>query len=351
MTRIILFALFVLLASVPARAAPDYASLNAEAVRTHVLPRYESLAAATARLDVAATAFCGGSRTDITGLRESWRGAMAAWQGVQHLRFGPAEWFNRVTRFAFWPDPRNVTARQLADLFEKRDPKVLAPEGFVTGSVAVQGLSALERVLFDDAEAAKFASDPYRCDWVRAVTANVAGMSRSMLADWNSAPHDFAREFIAANGGVAGYRNAGEATLDLFKSLHTAVELVADHKLARPLGDSAKAARPRLAESWRSETSLANVTANLAAARDLFERLRPGVADAALAKEIVARFDAASAAASEIRGPLEAAVADPARRPAVERLRREALALKRILAERLTVALDLALGFNALDGD
>ena len=147
-------------------------------------------------------------------------------------------------------------------------------------------------------------------------------------------------------------KSPDEATLDLFKSLHTAVELVADHKLARPLGESAKAARPRLAESWRSETSLANVSANLRAARDLFDRLRPGVSDAALVNEIIARFDAAAAAADAA-----ARIARNGRRrsrPAArrcERLRREALALKRLIAERLTVALDLALGFNALDGD
>lgn len=142
-----------------------------------------------------------------------------------------------------------------------------------------------------------------------------------------------------------------DAALDLFKSLHMAVELVADHKLARPLGDSAKAARPRLAESPRSEASLANIRANLAAARDLFDRLRPGVTDAAVVREIEARFDAAIAAAGAINGSLEEAVGEPAKRPAVERLRREATALKRLLAEKLSVALDLPLGFNALDGD
>ena len=351
MTRVAALIFILLTTPAAAWAAPDYARLNADAVRTHVVPRYEALAAATGRLDEAARTFCDGNRTDAAALREAWRGAMAAWEDVQHVRFGPAEWFNRVSRFAFWPDPRNVTARQLAELFEKRDPGALAPKGFVTGSVAVQGLTALERALFDPAEAGKLASEPYRCDWLRAAAANLATMAGEILADWTAAPHQFARGFVEANGGEAGYKSPDEATLDLFKSLHTAVELVADHKLARPLGELAKAARPRLAESWRSETSLANVSANLRAARDLFERLRPGVSDAALVSEIIARFDAAAAAADAVRGPLETAVADPARRAAVERLRREALALKRLIAERLTVALDLALGFNALDGD
>lgn len=340
-----------LLVPAGAVAAPDYASLNTDAGRSHVLPRYQALATATAQLEETARGFCAGDRRDVRLVRQSWQQAMAAWQGVQHLRFGPAEWFNRVARFAFWPDPRNVAARQLAELFEKRDPNAVVPDGFVTGSVAVQGLTALERVLFDAGQAGKFASEPYRCEWLSAVAHNLATMARDILADWSGPPNQYGQAFTAAQGGQGGYRAASEATLDLFKSLYAAVELVADHKLARPLGDSVKGARPRLAESWRSETSLANVKANLAAAHDLFERLRSGVADRALAAEISGRFEAAGTAAAAIREPLEVAVADPVRRPVVERLRRETLVLKRLLADKLTVALDLPLGFNALDGD
>jgi predicted lipoprotein len=181
-----------------------------------------------------------------------------------------------------------------------------------------------------------------------AVAGNLAAMAGDILSDWTAAPNEFGQHFAAGTG--TAYRSPSEATLDIFKALYTAVELIADHKLARPLGGSGKPARPQLAESWRSGTSLANVNANLAAARDLFERLRPGVADASLVSEMATRFAAAREAAAAIDS-LEEAIADPARRPAVERLRREVTALKTIMAERLTAALGLPLGFNALDGD
>lgn len=330
-------------------AAPDYAALNADAVNRHILPRYEALAAATGRLETAAREFCGGSK-ELAPLQRQWRETMAAWQAVQHLRFGPAEWFNRAARFSFWPDPRNVTTRQLAELFQKRDPKPLAAENLVTASVAIQGLSAVERVLFDEQEARKLSAEPYRCDWLVAVAANLAAMGQDIRADWTAPPQDYAKAFVAANGGVA-YRTPSEATLDLFKSLYAAVEIVADHKLARPLGESAKNARPRLAESWRSGASLDNIAANLAAARALWDVLSKGVSDVAVADEIARRFDAAGTALAAVSGPLEEAVGDSARRASVEQLRRNLLALKRLLAERVTVALDLPLGFNALDGD
>ena len=333
--------LLLLLVAAPAAAA-DYAALNARAVKLHIQPAYAALAAATAKLDAAAQASC----SDVPALRAAWREAMAAWQGAQHIRFGPIALFERHARFEFWPDPRNTAGRQLAQLFEKRAAEAITPRSFAVGSVAVQGLGALERALFEEESAKKLASDSYRCDWLRAAAGNVATMARETDAEWR----DYGARFgSAAPGGV--YAGPREAAADLFKSLHAAIELVADHKLARPLGDKPGKARPLLAESWRSGASLDNIEANLAAGLSLYEALAPGVADAALDAELRNRFETTQAAAKAVKGKLEAAVADRKQRETIERLQREAAQLKAALASRLSAALDLPLGFNALDGD
>ena len=49
--------------------------------------------------------------------------------------------------------------------------------------------------------------------------------------------------------------------------------------------------------------------------------------------------------------PLDKAVEDPAARPKVETLVTELKALRQLVAQELAPALDLAVGFNALDGD
>ena len=221
-------ALGLTLLALPAMAV-DYESVNAAAAQRHIVPAYEKLSTATAVLARQAASSC----TDIGPLQRDWRSAMAAWQGAQHLRFGPVEWFNRLQRFTFWPDPRNTTARQLSNLFQKQR----MPEDMVMSSIAVQGLSAMERVLFEPKEAAKLATEPFRCTWLKTVTANLAGMADDILKDWRDPPRRFAVQFGAAKGPDVIYASAQEGTLDLFKSLHTAVELAADHKLARPLGD------------------------------------------------------------------------------------------------------------------
>ncbi len=339
--------LALLLAFIAPAQAVDAPAIDAAAVEKHILPAYARLTVATAALQAAADASC----TDAARLQAAWREAMKAWQGAQHLRFGPSEWFDRRARFLFWPDARNVASRQLAEVFAKREAEALTSDRFVRGSIAIQGLGALERVLFDEAEFKKLLGDAYRCSWLRAVGANLAAMAKGIEADWRGPPMDFGRQFATAKGLHVNYASPSDALLELFKSLHTAIELVADHKLARPLGSSAGDAKPRLAESWRSGASLDNIRANLAAAETLYAVMSPGVADAKLDAEIKTRLAALRGTAAAIRQPLETAVAAAPARTAVERLRRDAGQLKTVLAERLTEALGLPLGFNALDGD
>jgi predicted lipoprotein len=328
--------LLLLLLVHPATAAPDYRALNEAVVQRHILPRYAALVQATEALDHTAER-C----TDTAGLREKWRGAVLAWEGAQHLRFGPALLFSRNQRFQFWPDPRNATQRQLADLFQKG----VLPN-FITGSIAVQGLSALERELFDPAAAAKL-GEPFRCQWLRAVTANLAGMAREIVSDWGRG-RDYARQFVAAQGPDVSYADSSEATLDLFKSLYSTVEQVSDQKLARPLGKNAREARPTAAEWPRSGASGAAIAANLLAAKDMGALFAPYL-PAALATDLDNRLADLVRQAEHL--DVEKSVADTAKRPATEKLRAAAFETKTLLAEKVTVALGIPLGFNALDGD
>ena len=329
------------LAAAPAQALTDaqYASLNEAAFEQHVRPRYESLAEATAALDAGAKTFCQSpAHEKLSDLQSRYHAAADAWQDVQHIRFGPVELFFRSQRIAFWPDQRNSIGKQMAEILAQRKSALLAPEKFGRGSVAVQGLPALERLLFG-ADAAKLPAPGedarYRCDYLIAIAANLSGIAREVRDEWQKQP---------ANGK--------DTSLDLFKSLYTAVELVADHKLARPLGASAAEARPRLAESWRSNRSLDNIRHNLEAARHLYSTaFAPVITDQALNADIGRAFERTIAAATAVKMPLEEAVQDRTARAALETLGAEVIALKQLLMQRLPAALDLPLGFNALDGD
>lgn len=356
-----LLALPVLLLARPARAVPDEAgfrALNLAAVDQVLLPAYRRFAQAsanlTARLD--ALAARPADATALIQARQGFAEVMIAWQAIQHLRFGPAELFSRHPRIQFWPDPRNAIGRDLAQAIADRDASLLEVRANALGHVTTQGLPALERLLYGEAAvtalAAGDAGAAYRAALIRAIGGNLAAIGRDMLAGWSSADPPFARVLTTPSSPYAGPK---EATLELFKALHAAVEVVADRKLTRALGASPQAARMQLLESWRSELSGANIQANLEAARSLYTTaFAPVLAaggEAELAALLVRAFDQLSATAAALPLPIETAISDPARREPVQRLQQQAAALKALLAQRLPPALDIPLGFNALDGD
>ena len=341
---------------------PAYWRLNESFVERHVLPRYARLADASGALDAAARRFCEWAAS-IEEVRAAFHAAADAWHDAEHLRFGPIESRLRAERLAFWPDPRNATGRQLAELLAGRDPATLTPEGFLRASAAVQGLPAVERLLFDQgAEAAfrKGGDDAVRrCQVFLAITRNAAAIAGEVQQEWTTGDAAYARRFTAPGPGNVVYPPS-DATVDVLKSLYGSLERVASLKLAKPLGASLARARPTLAEEWRSGRALRDVRLNLAAARALYLGEGEGglsefVREVAGAPELDARlrrgFDAALGAADRITGPLETAMKTPRTRPTVERLLKEVRALRHAVAEHLTTALGVPLGFNALDGD
>jgi predicted lipoprotein len=352
--RRLLTVLLLLVPFAAGAADPDYRALTAAAVNNHILPRYKALAEATTQFESAARGYCAGDRRNMMQIRQAWLTMMVAWEGVQHVRFGPIDLFNRQQRFAFWPDPRNVAGRQMADVLNARDPAVLTPDRLVTGSVAVQGLNAAERILWgDDATKIMGTGDDaqFRCTYLMAIAANLNTIARETSVDWSDPPRNFSQLLISSNGNGLMYVSPQDAAIDIFKSLYTAIELVSDHKLARPLAQDWRSSKPRLAEFWRSNSSAVAIVANLDAARDLYRILSASVTDRGLDTELKRRLDGVTSLGRALGGPLENVVGDKTRRPTAERLRADLVAIKALLAEKLTLNLGIPLGFNALDGD
>ena len=353
-----------ILAASPAAGLDEtaYAAANAGAVSEHIRPAYASLAEATATLNGVSSAVCAASTPDrLPALRAAYNRAMDAFMGVQHLRFGPGELLLRNQRFHYWPDRRNTTARQLGALIKARDLSALQRERIARSSVAVQGLSAMERLLFGGAEEALFANTDearYRCSLVAAIARNLDDIAGELVRGWDAGPSGFSDRFLNPSADDPYFRNHGEASLDLLKSLHGGLQLIAEVKLQRPLGRSAErggaAVKPRLAESWRSRRSLRNVRLNLHALRALYRTVFAPAMETAepdLDREIRAAFDAVLAQADANGSSIQAVLEAEDGLDKLLRLRRDVSALTTLVTGRLAPALGLQVGFNALDGD
>ena len=337
-------------------APAEYARVNAALAETHALPRYEQLATATDAFAVASETFCAEEGDADRGrLRAGFHGTMDARMGVQHLRFGPVDSRMRGFRFYFWPQARNKVSEAVAELVAADEDDSALAARIGRTNVAVQGLLAAEVLVYDDRY---LGDDAKGCGLLVAVAANMRTMAAGILAEWRDGEDSFAHLMTTPGPDSTHFEDHAAGTLAFFQGLYDSLQLIYDINLKPVIGDSAKTARPVLAESRRSGRSQRNIVVTLEALQALY--LGEGstglgelaaAADPRLDRLMRKAFRLTLATAQSIEGPVEQAAADSARRPPVTKLAKQVQALKQIVRDRLAPALGLAVGFNALDGD
>lgn len=360
MTRVLALMVAALLA-VPASAATDadLAAVVARSVERSILPAYDALAADAEAMAEALQAYCDAPSPDgRAGLAPAFAALVEGWAAADFFRFGPMASDGRYERFAFWPDPHGTGARQLRRFLAADDEELLAPGAIAGQSAAVQGLPALESLLFsgDDALAAAEAPkvpDTYRCALAAAVAGNVAQIAHEAREGW-AGPEGW--QALIENPGPENpiYRTEKEAVTEMLKALLLGLEQTRDHRLAAALGETPDKANARRAPYEMSGNALPYLRASAGALEDFaatadLASLLP--ADAAWMAD-AARFEFANLRRALDGGDdLAAALADPRGR---EKLAYAAIVLKSlrdIFQLQLAPAAGLSPGFNALDGD
>lgn len=351
-----LLAAAAMLAPLPALAAPP-ADLGLRLADGYVRPAMARLAQHANELEQALSGWCGkgGGKDGAQAVRQAFADTALAWSGVGFLRFGPLVQGNRYERLVFWPDTRGVMQRQVRALLAQADPAALAPAALASRSVAMQGLPALEYVLYDepgliDAPAGK--ESAYACGYAVAVAGNIAGVSAELQQAW-SPQGEFGRQFTAPSADNDLYRSQQEVAAEAVKALSTGLQFARDIKLMPVLGDSPQAARPKRAAFWRSDLSLPMLAASLRGMRAFYDAggYRYAKDEGWIDQAVRGELDRAVAAIEAVHVPLQQAVTDAA---SWQRLALAGLILKNakdIVDQHFAPALGVTIGFNALDGD
>ncbi len=193
---------------------------------------------------------------------------MLAWSKVELVRFGPARDQNRYERLFFWPDPRGRGLQQIQEIIAAEDPIATNVDTLRDKSVAVQGLFALEFVLYGSGSEALVApADParsFRCRFGAAIAGAIAKTAAEILADWTR-PDGYAALMNGAGPDNPVYRSHGEAVQELIKAAREQLQLSRDLKLAHAIEDGPGKAQPKRAPFWRSDLTIASIRANIAA--------------------------------------------------------------------------------------
>lgn len=310
-------------------------------LETVILPGVSRFADATAALETQAKADC---RADSDDLRGAWHTAMDAWFGIQNIRFGPLEARAQRQAIAYWPDSSGHRPRALFRILSGQDPILQTPERYADESVTVRGLYALEAMLFDP-EYNGYGLEDAGCQLVRAAAADLASVAANVNQQWRQ---EFA-EVMRTAGAPENTRflDETEARQAVFTALVTSLQFDVVERLGLPLGSFDKP-RPLRAEGRISGRSQRNLALSLAGHQRLAAALTPAEAPSITVQE---EFERALWMVSKLDDPIFAGVEDPMRRIRIESLQTMFSVLRAEINTRLSAALGVTMGLNALDGD
>lgn len=317
-----------------------------------LLPAHQAWADANAQLEQDAQAFCRAEQ-HLEQTRAGYLRAHRAWAALQPLLVGPLSENNLAWQVQFWPDKKNLVARQVENLL-KAQPN-LTQEALDKGSVVVQGLTAYEYVLFDPhIDLADSDARQRYCPLLTAIGTHQRQLGETVLAEWTRDDGMRARLTRFPN---ERYAEPQEAVSDLLRTQVTAIDGL-KKKLGAPLGRQSKGiAQPYQAEGWRSGNSLDNLAATLESAERLWNGAQQDgvrsllVDQAELAGRIDTAFGDARQRAAAFDEPLGALLGNPEGMAALNAFYDSINRLHRLLEGDLARALGVQIGFNAHDGD
>ncbi|NRA22770.1 MAG: imelysin family protein [Oceanospirillaceae bacterium] len=327
------------------------------AITEHIVPRYRQLAVQSATLSSHIDTFCSDqSAANLAEAQQQFKQALQAWQGIQHIQFGPVTLLMRNFSLQYWPDKKNLGGRQLNTLLKQAlagdTEQDYNQEFFARASVAVKGYPAIERMLFDQQLTSQLASNPSYCPLLQAISHHVGQNTQAIVNEWQqelSHYQNYTEDSL--------YISAQEAATDILKALIEPIEAISDGKIARPLGISLSKMRWRKSESWRSGQSIANLRANLETLHHLYSGISTDSlyallvesGESATAKQIEREFLAVMAAIATVTEPKNMQY-QPAEFEQLLQIQVQLKQLSNLLLASMK-PLQISLGFNRRDGD
>jgi uncharacterized protein len=323
----------------------------------YIRPGYAAFEGAALELGTAMSALCSApSETNLETARTAFRTTVDRWGRMEWLRLGPVMSENRLERILFFPDRKGTGRKQVQAAIASQSDTVTSAESLAGQSVAMQGLGAIEFLLFGSGSDALSGSKvAHRCAFAHAAADSLVNLSEEIIAGWRD-----------DTGLVAFFRKPGpdnplfrtdqEALNLLLGQMIHGLEAIRDIRLRAFLNkDDPARDRPKSALFWRAGMTLPSIEANLEGLQALFNEsgieiiskdMAPRLADG-----IRFEFRQAIRTAQSLDAPVSKLLADPRTRDKLVYLD---LAIKIIidrLDQEFAQAGGLAVGFSFGDGD
>ena len=345
------------------RGGFDHDGLARQVLERHIRPLYADLVDATEKLRSALEDGC--KRRDAKdgdAIKAGFRRTVLAWSRVEHLHFGPAIEGNRAERVMFWPDRQKIGERQVGQLLAKGDPSALAADELGKKSVAVQGLTALEVVLYGKVGESLLADTPeakYACGYATAIGGNLAAITKDISAAWGEGG-SFTELWLKPGDQNPLYKAANGPTFELLKAYRQGINIPREIKLLPALGLKRTGVGGPFAPKSKppfelSGLSLASIIANTESALDLYDKggfaERLTATEPETAKQIKADLLTVLAGLREVEPSGAAAFNDKVLSDKLASVREPFVSALIAGGEALATEAGMVLGFTDADGD
>lgn len=350
-------------ATAPAAALPirkSHATMVLDAIDKFIVRRAEALTKTTGDLATAVDAVCkaSGDESSRKAATAAFADTVRAWSGLDFVRFGPATREHRLERIFFWPDPRGFAFRQLNGLLAAKKPDLLESGALATQSVAVQGLTALEILLYDEKTPLGTTTDDagkYRCALATAIAANVHAVAGEISSGW-TAPDGFRLKMLTPGSDNPLYKDASETVREVMKALVTGIELCRDRFILPEL-TAVTATPPRRVRLAFESAHLTGeyLHSSLVALKELYDAVGLDAYVPAdkpwMANFLPTSWKSLLDDARKLDKLRASERGSEAHLHALRKMRFDLSGIRQIIVKELAPNADIVMGFNELDGD
>ena len=293
------------------------------------------------------------SKKNLEVVHKNFEVLVLNWSRIEMYRFGPALENNLFEKLFYWPDRRGRAINQVRKVLFRQDQTVLTTETLAQKSVAVQGLLALEFILFGTGSETLVIGNTYRCNYLGSIAGVIAMNASSLLGGWQGEA-GYATEMLNAGQANSLYNSSGEAIQELIKAAATQLQIVGELKIAASIGKLAKKAKPKRAPFWRSDLTTATMLVNIITVKRLLDS---GISELVVRKDVNAdksikfQLNQVSLALETINNHWIDAVSSEQELKVLFRSHHLLTKTVKILQTSYPRALGLIFGFNTLDGD
>lgn len=273
--RIFLLIMLILL-SIPAQGGAEV-KIKAQPILTKLLeqyirPSYGNFEQQTSLLVDKTQRLCRQpSAAQLSIVKQQFAKSALSWARIEWLRIGPVMSNNRLERVLFYPDRKGTGLRQVQRALGNEDKTVLQPDRLAKKSVAMQGLGALEFLLFGTGYETLIDSDhKFRCLYGLAIAENLHQIAVEINQGWQDGTK-FAAYWVTPMPDNPLFRTDLEALNRIIGTIIHGLEAQRDVRIGAFLKENSDQDRPKSALFWRSNLCLAMIAEGLSGLKDIYQ--------------------------------------------------------------------------------